>query len=131
MQLTLEFDMTSSNQIGTFLRRAGASYALILCAALASTNVAAADATGANAVDITQFKFSPQEITVAPGTTVRWTNRDQTPHTVTSLDKGKALDSKAMDTDDKFEFTFTSEGDYAYHCTMHPFMTGVVHVRKS
>ena len=69
-----------------------------------------------------------KEITVAPGTRIVWTNRDETPHTVTSNDKSFA--SKGLDTDDKFEHTFASEGDFAYICTVHPFMTGVVHVRK-
>ncbi|HYA19915.1 MAG TPA: cupredoxin family copper-binding protein, partial [Burkholderiales bacterium] len=79
-------------------------------------------------VNIAKFAFSPQEITVAPGTKVMWTNRDDTPHTVTSNDKSFA--SKGLDTDDKFEHTFASEGDFSYICTLHPFMTGVVHVRK-
>ena len=51
-----------------------------------------------------------------------------TPNTVTATDK--AFDSKALDTSDRYEHTFSSEGDYAYYCTVHPFMTGVVHVRK-
>jgi plastocyanin len=126
----MESKMSETKFPGASLRRAGVSCVLALCASFVSSNSLAASATDAKAVDITQFKFSPQEITVAPGTTVRWINRDQTPHTVTSLDNSKVLNSKAMDTDDKFEFTFTSEGDYTYHCTVHPFMTGVVHVRK-
>jgi plastocyanin len=35
-----------------------------------------------------------------------------------------------MDTDDHYDFVFTQEGDYTYVCSVHPFMTGVVHVRK-
>ena len=80
------------------------------------------------AIEITKFAFAPQEITIAPGTTITWTNRDETPHTVTSNDKQFA--SKGLDTDDKFAHTFASEGDFSYFCTVHPFMTGVVHVRK-
>ncbi len=79
-------------------------------------------------VSITKFTFSPKEITVPPGTKVVWTNHDETPHTVTSKDK--VLASPGMDTDDKYEHTFDGEGDFAYICTVHPFMTGVVHVRK-
>jgi plastocyanin len=105
-------------------RRASALIALAFGAALTAT--AAPSAT----VDITKFAFAPKEITVAPGTTVRWTNHDETPHTVTSQDKTKPFASKAMDTDDQFEFSFANEGDYTYVCTVHPFMTGVVHVRK-
>jgi hypothetical protein len=36
-----------------------------------------------------------------------------------------------LDTDDKFEHTYASEGDFSYFCTVHPFMTGVVHVRSN
>jgi plastocyanin len=79
-------------------------------------------------VDITKFAFVPNEITIAPGTRIVWTNHDETPHTVTSKDKSFA--SKGLDTDDRFEHTFASEGDFGYFCTVHPYMTGVVHVRK-
>jgi len=79
-------------------------------------------------VEVTRFAFTPKEITVAPGTTVVWTNHDEVPHTVTSADK--VLASKAMDTDDVYEHTFGDEGDVAYFCAVHPFMTGVVHVRR-
>ena len=76
----------------------------------------------------TKFAFAPKEIAIAPGTKIVWTNHDQTPHTVTSNDKSFA--SKGLDTDDKFERTFASEGDFSYICSVHPFMTGVVHVHK-
>ena len=85
-------------------------------------------ATKTPSIEITKFAFTPKEITVAPGTKIVWTNRDETPHTVTSGDK--QLASKALDTEDKFEHVFASEGDFSYFCTLHPFMTGVVHVRK-
>jgi plastocyanin len=95
--------------------------------ALASGAGAAPPGTAVE-VGITKFAFAPKEITVAPGTRIVWTNRDETPHTVTSNDKTFA--SKGLDTDDKYEHTFDAEGDFAYICTVHPFMTGVVHVRK-
>lgn len=101
--------------------------ALVLCTAFIAPAILAATTT-APAIDITKFAFAPKEITVAPGTKIVWTNHDETPHTVTSNDK--SFTSKALDTDDRYEYTFTSEGDFSYHCTVHPFMTGVVHVRK-
>ena len=79
-------------------------------------------------VAIEKFAFAPKEITVVPGTTVVWTNHDETPHTVSS--PGNGFVSKAMDTDDRVEYTFASEGDFSYFCTLHPFMTGIVHVHK-
>jgi plastocyanin len=107
--------------------RACAGLVLVFCAVFATPAIGAA-APPATAVDIKKFAFAPKEITVAPGTKIIWTNRDETPHTVTSTDKSFA--SKGLDGDDQFEHTFTSEGDFSYFCTVHPFMTAVVHVRK-
>jgi plastocyanin len=108
--------------------RSSAGLVLVLCAAFVMPVTCAAAAPPATAVDIKTFAFAPKEITVAPGTRIIWTNRDETPHTVTSTNKSFA--SKGLDTDDKFEHTFASEGDFSYSCTLHSFMTGVVHVRK-
>jgi plastocyanin len=107
--------------------RGGAALALLFCAVFGMPPTLAA-APSAATVDIAKFAFGPKEITVTPGTKIVWTNHDETPHTVTSDDKSFA--SKGLDTDDKFEHTFSSEGDFRYACTLHPFMTGVVHVRK-
>lgn len=100
--------------------------ALVAAALLAfSTALAGAEPV---TVDIARFAFMPKEITVAPGTTVVWVNHDETPHTVAA--PGHGFVSKALDTDDRYEHTFADEGDVPYFCTVHPFMTGVVHVRK-
>jgi plastocyanin len=110
--------------------RACAALALISCAAFVMPALFAAAAPPAPTVDINiaKFAYGPKEITIAPGTKIVWTNHDETPHTVTSNDK--SFTSKGLDTDDKFEHTFTAEGDFSYICTVHPFMTGVVHVHK-
>jgi plastocyanin len=108
--------------------RAGALAASVVCAAVVMPATISAGVPPAPRVEITKFAFAPKEITVATGTKVVWTNRDETPHTVTSNDKG--FTSKGMDTDDKYEHTFASEGNFTYYCTLHPFMTGVVHVHK-
>ena len=108
-----------------FSRRTLARFA-VAAAAVALRAVAHAGAP-ATAVEIRKFAFTPQEITVALGTTVTWTNADETPHTLAARDA--SFKSKAMDTGDTFTFTFANAGDFAYFCTLHPFMTGVVHVR--
>ena len=79
------------------------------------------------AVKIGNFTFSPEKITVKVGTTVTWTNEDDIPHTV--VEKGLKFRSKALDTDDKFSFTFTAPGVYDYFCSLHPHMTGAVVVQ--
>ena len=56
-------------------------------------------------------------MTVAPGTTVVWTNGDATGHTVTA-DNG-AFDSGNLDQGATFKFTFNQPGAYAYYCRYH------------
>jgi plastocyanin len=102
--------------------------ALALSAVLATPALLSAAPGNTVQVNIAKFAYGPKDITVTPGTTVVWTNQDETPHTVSSNNKSFA--SKGMDTGDKFEHTFAAEGDFNYICTVHPFMTGVVHVRK-
>jgi len=84
----------------------------------------AADAT---AVKIDNFTFGPADVTVKAGSTITWTNHDDIPHTVVSMDK--AFKSKVLDTDDHFSFTFASTGTYTYYCSIHPKMTGKVVVK--
>jgi plastocyanin len=81
----------------------------------------------AAAVKIDNFSFGPPELTVAPGTKVTWTNRDDIPHTVKSTNE--LFKSKALDTDDQFSFTFDTPGTYEYFCSIHPKMTGRVVVK--
>ncbi len=78
-------------------------------------------------VKIDNFSFGPATLTVAAGTTVTWTNRDDIPHTVVSDDK--VFKSKVLDTDEKFSYTFTKQGTYPYFCSIHPKMTGKVVVQ--
>jgi amicyanin len=80
-------------------------------------------------VDIDQFTFLPQRITVKAGTTVTWINEDDVPHTIVS--SSKVFKSKALDTADKFSFTFTTPGTYDYFCSLHPHMTGAVVVEAA
>jgi plastocyanin len=81
------------------------------------------------AVKIDNFTFTPQRLTVKAGTTVIWTNQDDIPHVVAS--STKAFKSKALDTDDKFSFTFTTVGVYEYFCSLHPHMTGTIVVEAA
>jgi plastocyanin len=78
-------------------------------------------------VTVDNFSFNPATLTVAPGTTVTWTNRDDVPHTITANDKRFA--SKPLDTDDTFSHVFTQAGTYSYFCAVHPHMTGQIIVK--
>lgn len=81
----------------------------------------------ANTVTIDNFTFNPKELTVPVGTTVKWVNKDDIPHTV--VDKNKSFRSKPTDTDGTFSFTFNNAGTFDYFCSLHPQMTGKVIVQ--
>jgi plastocyanin len=78
-------------------------------------------------VKIDNFVFSPNPLTVAAGSTISWTNKDDIPHNVVSEDK--SFKSKVLDTDETFTYTFTKPGTYTYFCSIHPKMTGKVVVQ--
>jgi amicyanin len=75
-------------------------------------------------VTIDNFVFEPARLTIKAGTTVTWTNRDDIPHTVASKDR--LFKSKVMDTEESYSFTFSTPGEYAYFCSLHPHMTGTI-----
>jgi plastocyanin len=77
------------------------------------------------AVSISNFAFVPATITVKVGTRVTWTNRQTgIQHTVTANNGSFA--SGDLSTGSSFSYVFTKPGTYAYHCAIHPFMTGTV-----
>ena len=81
----------------------------------------------ASEVKIDNFSFSPATLEIKAGTKVTWKNADDIPHTVVSNDK--IFKSKALDTDEKFSFTFDKPGTYPYFCSLHPKMTAKVVVQ--
>ena len=87
-----------------------------------------APAPAAVQVNIFNYKFDPETVTVPVGTTVTWTNKDEIPHTIASSDKS-FKDSSGLDTGDSYSYTFTKPGTYGYYCTLHPFMKGKIVVQ--
>jgi plastocyanin len=80
-------------------------------------------------VSIPGFSFDPADITIAAGTTVRWTNNHSITHTSTS--DNAIWDSGDLTMGQSFLFTFESAGVFPYHCTYHPQMLGTVTVNES
>jgi plastocyanin len=112
------------------------SYVLIIAAMLVAmlagrqttqAAVPAVPATAGAEIKIDNFSFTPATLTVAVGTQVTWTNRDDIPHTVVTEDK--TIKSKVLDTDEKFSNTFDKPGTYSYFCSIHPTMKGTVVVK--
>jgi len=72
--------------------------------------------------------YTPADVTVMIGVnnTVRWTNNDNMPHTVTAIDG--TFDSGKMNAGDSFVHTFNQTGTFAYICVYHHWMHGSVTV---
>lgn len=83
--------------------------------------------TAAQEIEIDNFSFSPPQLTVAIGTTVVWVNNDDVPHTVVGAHQ--EFRSKALDTGDRFSFTFAKAGTFDYFCSVHPMMMGKIVVQ--
>ncbi|MGH7563524.1 MAG: cupredoxin domain-containing protein [Gemmatimonadota bacterium] len=82
------------------------------------------ESTAENLVVLRDFSFGPAEIRIRAGETVRWVNDDPVAHTVTADDG--SFDSDLLENGEGFSRRFDDPGRYPYHCTPHPFMTGLV-----
>ena len=80
-----------------------------------------------NAVRIAGFAYAPRTITVNAGATVRWTNADAAPHTVTAT--SGSFTSKSLAKGGVYTRRFAKAGRYGYLCAIHPAMKGTVVVR--
>ncbi len=107
------------------------------CSNSATTAPSAASpggAPGAQSVTIQNFSFQPTSLTVRVGSTVTWTNKDGTGHTVTADDGSfKSNTIRTGTTYDmtgtSFKQTFTKAGTYSYHCSIHTSMKGTITVK--
>jgi plastocyanin len=109
---------------------AAAIFGAIVGSGLAGGVLVARAQTSSSAVAINNFTFTPQTSTVKAGTTVTWTNKDDTPHGIASANNAFKK-SQALDTDDSYSFTFATPGTYAFFCYVHPFMKGTIVVEAA
>jgi plastocyanin len=100
--------------------RAFAAGAAVCCAVYG----AFAAAGGETKVGIDNFTFTPGTITVRAGTKVEWENNDDIPHSI--VESTGKFHSMALDTEDKFSFTFGQAGTFEYFCGLHPHMVGKI-----
>jgi nitrite reductase (NO-forming) len=111
---------------------------------MTTTTAAAVDIGAEVAIPVNAFDpahpenaYDPLDLTVAVGTTVRWTNNDSQAHTVTSgvsdgvvaTPDGK-FGSEFLNPGDTWVYTFNDVGTFSYFCTPHPWMKGTVTVTE-
>jgi plastocyanin len=92
-----------------------------------STSSTSSTAVATASVNISNFAFDPNDISVTKGQTVTFTNNDSTTHTVTS-DTG-VFNSGNLAPGKTFSYTFNDTGTFSYHCSIHTMMTGKVEVK--
>ncbi|MFY9809640.1 MAG: cupredoxin domain-containing protein [Pseudonocardiaceae bacterium] len=115
------------------LATAGFAVLLAACgsnsATMASSPHPAVSATPVSAVTVAikNFAFLPANFTVNPGATVTVRNEDLVIHTLTADNKEFNTGDLTQDQPSTFQAP-TRPGKYAYHCFIHPYMTGVLTV---
>jgi plastocyanin len=116
------------------------NFALVLVAALSLGAIASAQSSAPGAapapdavstpgaiVHIKNFAFNPSNANILVGQSVKFVEDDDTPHTVTAVDK--SFDSGNLDKGSTWTYTFATAGTYAYFCAYHPYMKGTVTVK--
>jgi plastocyanin len=78
-------------------------------------------------IKIENYEYAPASVTISPGTTVTWVNKDSVQHTVT--ERNGVFDSGLFSLNKTFSYVFTNPGEYEYYCIPHPYMTGKVIVK--
>lgn len=101
--------------------------AVVVTRAVEGPSSAAGANAGRNTVVIQNFSFRPARLTVAPGTHVTVTNRDNTAHTMSA--QNGAFDTGPIDGGKSVTITVNKAGTYAYICKIHSNMHGTVVVR--
>jgi plastocyanin len=92
-------------------------------------NPASATPVTDDTVAIQNFAFQPANLQVKVGTTVTWTNNDTAPHTVTFRDNS-LKSSGILRHGDRYSYTFSTTGTFAYYCDLHRYMTAQVTVTQ-
>lgn len=83
----------------------------------------------ADVVRIVDFGFSPAQVTVARGGSVRFVNCSASATQHSSTADGGQWDSGLLQQYAVFERNYATAGSFGYHCTPHPFMVGTVVVQ--
>jgi plastocyanin len=107
---------------------AGIAAAIAFAGCGGDDSSSAAPATSSTSkVDISDFKYMPETVTVSAGTQVTWTNSDDATHTATADDD--SFDTGDLDKGDSKTITLDQAGTYSYFCKFHPFMKATVEVQ--
>src|SRR5512136_159262 len=79
-----------------------------------------------NTITIIRNTFSPANMTVKIGSTVRWVNADDHPHRIAFTKEGFLDTPYLLGSSQSASQRFDSAGTYDYYCTIHPQMQGTI-----
>jgi plastocyanin len=87
------------------------------------------EAVRSEKVEIVEFAYDPDPVTIQTGGKVIWINRDSAPHTATADDG--SFDTGTLEEGKLKSESFKQPGEYSYFCEIHPSMHGTVEVVES
>ena len=82
-------------------------------------------------VDIKKFKFSPAEISISIGDTIRWVNKEKRQYHSVWFEQLGEKEPDYFFPGESYEKIFNKVGDFPYRCGPHPKMIGMVHVAEN
>lgn len=91
-----------------------------------NTPAPSGEAVRSERIEIANFAYNPDPVTIQVGGKVIWINRDSAPHTATADDG--SFDTGTIEEGKLKSETFKQAGTYPYHCTIHPSMHGTIEV---
>jgi plastocyanin len=107
--------------------RAGVWIMALLLLSCSRSNPVPAPQPDTHTIVIEGMRFEPADLTVHPGDTVVWMNKDLFAHTATA--EG-GFDSRQIDPGGSWRLTLQTPGDVPYVCSLHPTMNAIVRVRS-
>lgn len=81
-----------------------------------------------NTITITGNVFTPADMTVKAGSTVRWVNGDDHPHRIEFVNKAFSTSTYLLGSSQSASQRFDRPGTYDYDCMIHPYMKGTITV---
>src|SRR5215212_5855168 len=78
-------------------------------------------------VSIEGMQFQPAKLTVKPGDSIVWVNKDLFPHTVTA--KAGVFDSRQIEPGKSWTYRSVKKGVFTYVCSLHPTMQAQLQVK--
>ena len=109
------------------MRVATVAVGTCLIASVFSLTAAERPGPRTHTVSLDGMRFQPDDLTVAPGDTVVWVNKDLVAHTATSESGG--FDSKVIQPEKSWKVIIRKEGEFPYVCRLHPTMQAMLRVK--